>query len=304
MSRKTRLIGVDWGTSSCRAYRFEDDGRIAERRSEPWGITRLGVGPERFADALDRLCGDWMQSAPDCPVVMAGMIGSNDGWKVAPYLGLPWGGTVDLGDLVTVRTHGGTAFIVPGLADLDGAGGVMRGEEMQVLGVGLDDDRIVLLPGTHSKWVTVAGGRVTGFVTFMTGDLYSAMRTASILRYSVGSGVDHEAFMRGVRASRDSVAGLLSDLFRVRVEAIAERMGPAAADSYLSGLIVGAEIRGGAAALAVGPSTRITICDDAVRASGYVEALKEFGLNDVVVDGDAAPRGLWKTACRTVLQGD
>ena len=44
------LIGLDWGTSSLRAYRFDAAGRIAETRARPWGIRQL---PEGGFDAAD-----------------------------------------------------------------------------------------------------------------------------------------------------------------------------------------------------------------------------------------------------------
>ncbi|WP_425414851.1 2-dehydro-3-deoxygalactonokinase, partial [Promicromonospora kroppenstedtii] len=38
-----------------------------------------------------------------------------------------------------------------------------------------------MLPGTHSKWVRLDGGRVTGFTTAMTGELYGLLMGDSIL---------------------------------------------------------------------------------------------------------------------------
>lgn len=36
----------------------------------------------------------------------------------------------------------------------------MRGEEVQIVGFGLDNDGIVVLAGTRSKWAKVEGGRI------------------------------------------------------------------------------------------------------------------------------------------------
>ncbi len=34
----TRLVALDWGTSSLRAYRLGDGGSVLELRHRPWGI--------------------------------------------------------------------------------------------------------------------------------------------------------------------------------------------------------------------------------------------------------------------------
>ena len=38
------LIGLDWGTSSLRAYRLDADGAVVEVRARPWGIRQLPEG--------------------------------------------------------------------------------------------------------------------------------------------------------------------------------------------------------------------------------------------------------------------
>ena len=82
------MIGVDWGTSSLRAYRFAPDGSIACRRYTPRGI--LTVGPGGFPDTLRDFIGDWIRGG-ETRVVMCGMVGSRQGWKEAPYLPCPAG---------------------------------------------------------------------------------------------------------------------------------------------------------------------------------------------------------------------
>ncbi|PMU87476.1 2-dehydro-3-deoxygalactonokinase, partial [Pseudomonas sp. GP01-A4] len=76
----------------------------------------------------------------------------------------------------------GRCHIVPGLAvnQPGRPGDVMRGEETQILGAGVRDG-ILVLPGTHSKWATLEAGRVTGFRTAMTGELYAVLLRHSLL---------------------------------------------------------------------------------------------------------------------------
>ena len=52
----TKIIAVDWGTSSFRAYRLDGEGLILERREAPMGILKV---PDRdFSGALESLIFD------------------------------------------------------------------------------------------------------------------------------------------------------------------------------------------------------------------------------------------------------
>jgi len=57
----------------------------------------------------------------------------------------------------------------------------MRGEETQILGVLASGggDGVYVLPGTHSKWAEVQGGRIVGFETFMTGEVFAVLKTTA-----------------------------------------------------------------------------------------------------------------------------
>src|SRR5664280_928575 len=114
-SMRHSFIGVDWGTSSLRAYRVVD-GAIRDRLSTADGI--LSVASGEHASALAGRLQGW---TIDGPIVLSGMIGSSQVWKEAPYVNCPadarsiasarlaWR-EPDLGDLV----------LVPGLLAHDG----------------------------------------------------------------------------------------------------------------------------------------------------------------------------------------
>ena len=129
------LIGLDWGTSSLRAYRIAGNGRVLERREAPRGI--LAVQDGAFAEALAEAAGDWLEAEPDLPVLASGMIGSRQGWREAPYTECPAGAPELARGLVEVEGPAGRPVrIAPGLLtrDADGVPDVMRGEETQILG--------------------------------------------------------------------------------------------------------------------------------------------------------------------------
>jgi len=127
----------------------------------------------KFAAVLEAQAEDWI-AAGDGPVMMSGMIGSRQGWLEVPYAACPAGFEEIATGMRKVTWDGGTAWIAPGLSCHDEAGvpDVMRGEEVQILGV-LDrlgpGAHTVCLPGTHSKWVEVTDGRIMRFTTHMPG---------------------------------------------------------------------------------------------------------------------------------------
>ena len=56
------MIGVDWGTTSFRAYRITREGTIRDSRAGPRGI--MNVPDARFADTLREEIGPWLALHP------------------------------------------------------------------------------------------------------------------------------------------------------------------------------------------------------------------------------------------------
>jgi 2-dehydro-3-deoxygalactonokinase len=286
----TALIGLDWGTSNCRAFRLARDGEVLETRTVAQGI--LAVKDGAFAAAYETLVGDWL-AAHRCRVLMCGMIGSRHGWVEAPYVELP----ADVAQLARnlAAVPGTNAAIVPGLVGDGLAGGrdVIRGEETQIVGA-LDADALYCLPGTHSKWVSVAQGRIVRFATFMTGEVYGVLREHSILgRLMEGEAQDEAAFAGGIERGRGA-GGLLHQLFSVRTDGLFGAQKPAALASYLSGLLIGHELR---AALAAFPAPRVVLVGAPALTERYRFALEREGSTGNAIAGDlAAARGLWRIA--------
>ncbi|RVU16608.1 2-dehydro-3-deoxygalactonokinase [Methylobacterium oryzihabitans] len=282
------MIGIDWGTSSARAYRLDPDGTVRERREGAGGI--LHVAPGGFPDALRAMAGDWI-AAGERRILLSGMVGSRQGWQEAPYLPCPAG----LGDLalgvVPIPFEGAELRLVPGLSAHDAAGipEVMRGEEVQVFG-GLDgaQDALVCLPGSHAKWVRVEGGRIAGFTTSLTGEAFAALRGHTILaRMIEGEAAPGAAFDDGVARARDP-GGLLHHLFGARALALFGRLAPADGAGYLSGLLIGHEV---AASLPPGAGPVHLVGSGPLMAL-YGRAIALAGAEAVAGDADAAAKGL------------
>ena len=279
------MIGVDWGTSSLRAYRLR--GReVLERRELPLGIAT--IPPTRFAPALQEAVGAWFEHG-DLRILMSGMIGSRQGWVEAPYLPCP----ASLDDLaralVPVPYPGLQVLLVPGLTTggPDGVPEVMRGEEVQVLGAALGPGAIACLPGSHSKWVRMREGRIDGFSTYLTGEAFAALRGHTILGRMMQDGAPHdpEAFRRGVLRSSEA-GGLLHHLFGVRTLGLFAQLTEAAAASYLSGLLIGHEVR--TAAL----DAPVHLIGAAELCGRYSDAIALCGGTAMLAEADAAAQGL------------
>ncbi len=287
------MIAIDWGTSSFRAYRLGSDGRVLDSRSARQGI--LSVQNGKFSAVLEAQIGDW-SAAGDGPVVMSGMIGSRQGWLEVPYAACPAGLEEIAAGMREVTWPGGTAWIAPGLSCRDEAGipDVMRGEEVQIIGV-LDrlgpGAHTVCLPGTHSKWVEVSDGRIARFSTHMTGEAFAVFKAHSILGRLIKDGAtDDAAYEDGVRRSADA-GGLLHHLFGVRARGLFGELNDAASASYLSGMLIGHEIRS-----AHGGRGRVNVLCSAQLAEIYGHAFAVLGIEADALDPDSVTKGLFRLA--------
>jgi 2-dehydro-3-deoxygalactonokinase len=297
-SNATTLIGIDWGTSRRRAYRIDQQGNVLESRSDELGLS--AAGDRNFDAALQSLISDWREDASlNTPVLMCGMIGSRNGWAEVPYCECPFGIDELSNTIVPIMCQSGTIHIVGGgsVTDARHHHDVMRGEETQFFGLDVAaGHHSAVAPGTHSKWASLDGGRISKFRTYMTGELYALLKEHSILSWLMPNKEvavsDEDTFLDGVR---DAIADndLLHGLFNVRTIGLfrTEQVGGLA--SYLSGLLIGYEIAG---ALKQHSEKSITIIAAPHLARLYNLALVTLGVPDVrIADVDAVTaRGLWR----------
>ena len=284
------MIGIDWGTSSFRAFRLADGGAVLERRSAPRGI--MSVTDGKFAEVVHEFAGDWLK-AGESRILLSGMIGSRQGWRESQALQCP-AGIEDLARALTpVPFDAARVFIVPGVTakDAQGIPEFMRGEETQIIGLlpAIGARGLVCLPGTHSKWARIEDRRIASFTTHMTGEAFAALSQHTILsRLMKGEADDAQAFDRGVARSADA-GGLLHHLFGARTLVLSGQMQETATRSYLSGLLIGHEIR---AALTGAPEQEIHLAGEEKLCALYARALAGVGRAVKIAPEDAAIRGL------------
>lgn len=289
MSEAPGLIGVDWGTSNLRVMQIARGGRVLDSRSDPRGAG--GLSPNEFLPVLREVAGDWLHH--DLPVLVCGMAGARGRWREMSYLPCP-AGPDNLAGAVASPDDAPFVSIVPGVAvfEDDRLQDVARGEETQVFGLDPLDDALVVAPGTHSKWIQASRGRITGFRTFMTGELFAAIRKGTILGTDMGDpGSDIAAFEAGVRRSLADPA-LTAALFSVRVEGLAGRLSNASTGDYLSGLLIGAEV----AAQGAATGRPVILVGAQSLTARYAAALAIAGFTDVRRPDAAAAtaKGLWR----------
>jgi 2-dehydro-3-deoxygalactonokinase len=289
------LIGVDWGTSSLRVARIDSAGHAIEERSSQRGILTVETG--QFPSVLEAACGDWL--AQDPLVLVCGMAGSRQGWVEAAYAPCPAGFDDIASHLAWVEP--GRVAIVPGLScERDGVPDVMRGEETQVFGA-LEllstGSATLVLPGTHSKWVHARDGRIMDFSTFMTGEIYALLRHQSILARTMppqdDDTLDEAALRTGIEQAMQS-GSLLSAAFSARTLALFDRLPAKAAASYLSGLVIGEELR----SQKLDRSQEVIVVAQAQLAKRYALALQGLGVASRCVGSEASWRGLSAIARR------
>lgn len=277
------LLALDWGSSSLRGAVLDANGNVLKERSFSRGILTVPAGefPTVFASCF----GDWMAHADMC--LIAGMAGSQQGWVETPYCACPAGFDDIASKLAWVDWQGpGRIAIVPGLSIRHaGVPDVMRGEETQILGalelLSLTDARLVL-PGTHSKWASVEGGRIVDFSTFMTGEFYALLRRHSILARTMPEAEpppDAAAFGQGVRHALAG-QGLLNTAFSTRTLALFKHLDGAALPSYLSGLVIGEEMK----SQALQPRQTVLVLGADELAARYAQALEIAGASVQKVD--------------------
>jgi 2-dehydro-3-deoxygalactonokinase len=287
------IVLLDWGSTHLRAHRLDDEGRLLESRAGEDGI--LFVPDADFEKRLRRLVPDWL--VPGVRILASGMITSRQGWVETPYIECPCSIDELAGGVTELRLAGGEAIaFVPGLRMGPPLRDVMRGEEVQILGLG--GEGVIVLPGTHAKWALVGDGRVERFATFMTGELFDVLLNYSILgRPAKGREHDEARFFEGVRrgaAARDE-GGLTHVVFSARTLLLAGDLPPEGVASYVSGMLIGDEIVQ-ARSLFGEAAESCRIVGAPALAGLYMSAFAELGLTARNEGENATLAGLKKIA--------
>jgi 2-dehydro-3-deoxygalactonokinase len=254
------FLSCDWGTSHFRLKWIDSGGVVTEYRDDN-GCKRLSQAAlansaksraEVFQNQLQLALEQVVTSklAMPIPLFISGMASSTIGWMELPYARAPirLDGSNLRAELVS-WTHPlfvAETYLISGVAtDRE----VMRGEETEAIGLlhsagGLPAELTLILPGTHSKHLEISNGLIRDIRTYMTGELYAVLSEHSILASSVepNGGFDEDGFLAGLDAATER--GFAGSVFRTRTRQILEEKSRRENASFLSGLLIGAELEG------------------------------------------------------------
>ncbi|WP_068544300.1 2-dehydro-3-deoxygalactonokinase [Thalassotalea crassostreae] len=246
------VITVDWGTSFLRAYLCE----VSDQTQLKLIDTQIARGvckcDGEFEKELMTCIAVWEAQYGKLPVYLAGQISSSLGWHNTQYLPCPlkpkdiaFGG-------INFTANGHDLYILPGTSCQypDQSFDVMRGEELQILGwLQLDPTHaqgrhMLCLPGTHTKWVLVEDGIIKLFKTAMTGELFDIISNNSIIIEEPSQDFNQDAFNDGANyVLAGDIGDFSHDLFSVRTKQVMEHLSKQKATSYLSGVLIGTDVR-------------------------------------------------------------
>lgn len=242
------FIGGEWGSAVMRLYLCRASADGAERID-----TVTGGGVVACADfeaAFFAAAQPWFDAHGPLPVILAGMIGSNIGWRDSGYVEAPADAGEIAARLTSIRARGIDIHFTPGIRcrNLFGLPDLVRGEEMQVLGFLSHQPpaaRLICLPGRHTKWMLTDSSRITTFTTSMYGELNDLLLSHGLL----GKGVNCEAWSDDAfHAGLETVDITPGPAFGHAVFATRGRLvlgdhTPDDAAAFLSGVTIGCDVR-------------------------------------------------------------
>jgi 2-dehydro-3-deoxygalactonokinase len=306
MTQPAALIIGDWGNSNARVWLCADDGTVLDTRRGP-GIAALRSDPAAIAAAFATMTSDW----PDAvPALLAGVVGASFGWRDAGYLPCPIFIDAIGSNAIRAPTNLRDVWITPGIRCTNAWGepDTMRGEELQIAGWAgraASPEVLIALPGTHCKWALVEDGRVTSFHSAISGELFALLRDHSVMVDRAAQTAPHDAaaFAEGVALAKEAAdVDLAALLFAARARQATGAMPPVRATSFVSGIVIGCDVRTALRHYDAVPTVAV-IGDDAL-GQRYAAALAHWGQATFLVDGDDTMRaGLLAAAQHADLTG-
>ena len=276
----TDFVIGDWGGTRLRLWRLSG-GEVTGRREGP-GV----LAATDHAEVLAKAMGGWRAKR----IVLCGMAGARGALRETPYVPCPASAARWVSGAVEFDVSGLALRIAAGLSyqDSHGKPDVMRGEETQVFGaMALDPalahgEHLVVLPGTHSKWVRLKDGQIADFRTFMTGELFALLAGSSLFASATNVAGDDEAagFSAGLARSDEAVA-LSSALFETRAAQLVSGRSGGWARGFVSGMLIGAEVSD------MAPRGPVLVIGASDLAARYDEAFARRGAQARRMDGEA-----------------
>jgi 2-dehydro-3-deoxygalactonokinase len=262
------------------------------------GISLFTDGSADIAATFFQLTESWRKQFFVQQALLCGVVGSNIGWLTTDYISCPISLLNDrLAPKKVPQSNDQKINIqlVPGLKCLreNHIPDSMRGEETQLIGALLTDpalsqgEQLVCLPGTHSKWVWLNQGSVGEFITGLSGELFAVLEQHSVLLSQLDA-TDHnhcpDHFALGIERT-ESGSNLIQLLFETRSRQLSGQLSASAARAFLSGLIIGSDIRG-IMQRSNTQHSEVAFIGKPELCNHYQSACQQLGYNGRIIDGE------------------
>ncbi len=288
------ILSGDWGTSTFRLRVVDlESGAVLAETTKGQGIAatyadwltaelpaseRIPFYRAVLQSAVEKLPAELVAGLT---IYLSGMASSSIGMKTLDYGAVPFDLSSDVLPTEKIPADHICKHDILLVSGLKTSQDVMRGEETILLGSQLvmDANCLVIFPGTHSKHVWVKQNKLVDFSTFMTGEFFDLLSNKSIL----STGLEktdlpgfEDIFEQGVMAG---VKGnLLNTAFHSRTNQLFNKMSPAANYQYLSGILLGTELKQVPAA-----TEHILLISGHAVSGSYKLALGAVGFNSIII---------------------
>ena len=250
MVQCSRLVILgDWGTSVCRLYlcSWQSDTLLVIDRQTGAGIKHTESPENSFFD----MCQHWFDEHGSLPVFLIGTVGADIGWHTTPYVKCPTDQHQLLSQATQFQARNVDFTIIPGLSctNRHGLPDIMRSEETQIFGyltqlTDIPHEQLLCLPGTHTKWALLKGDKVQSFLTSPVGELFEVLSHHSVLLSALEPKQwNEDSYQQGLQIGIAQTSNLLHTLFATRALQILEGKENVQAASFLSGLLIGADVK-------------------------------------------------------------
>lgn len=256
------FLSCDWGTSNFRLKLAElRTGKVLNNLTTNVGIKRIhsewleeNNKTNRIGYFLNYLRSNIAElecrierSLKDIPLIISGMASSNLGLKELPYASLPLDINPSRLNVFIKEANHDFPHRLLLISGIKTENDVIRGEETQIFALAAEyavDKATIILPGTHSKHIFVRNNKIIDFKTYITGELFELLTTHSILKDSIfeeNDTIETQVFLKGVEESAKE--NILHSLFKIRAYDILGKAEKAENIAFLSGLLIGLELR-------------------------------------------------------------
>ena len=246
LNQNTKIILVDWGTTNLRAYLFNiKKNKVTKFYHSKYGITKI-ILKNDYLNILKKILKNF-NVLIDTPIFLAGMVGSKNGLIEIPYTKTPASIKHLSQNIIFKKMRNMKLFFIPGLSCQNRKlFDVIRGEETIAIGainIIKDKNFFVCCPGTHSKWINIKNNQIKLFETYLTGDLFSSISKSTILSKSLTKSekFSKKFFLLGLEEIKKKSLSYM--LFKVRTLNLFNQSNFTESKSFLSGLIIGEEIK-------------------------------------------------------------